>query len=255
MCLLLTALDAHPDYKLIVAANRDEYYARPATPAHWWHDQPQIFAGRDLQHGGTWLGVSRSGRFAALTNFRDPRTFKADAPSRGSLPRDFLIAEHSADAHAEALTQRSSIYNDFNLVLWDGVQARVFASRGAYSAEISPGLSAVSNHLPNTPWPKVVRSKASLADLLAQPGALQRDAIFALLRDRSPARDDELPETGVGLTLERELSPIFIAHDGYGTRCSTLVTVDRNGHVEFEERGYAPGAALQHVSRQHLNLR
>lgn len=254
MCLLLVALDAHPDYKLIVAANRDEFYARPAAPADWWHDHPQIFAGRDLQHGGTWLGVSRGGRFAALTNFRDPRAFKANAPSRGSLPRDFLIADHSAGAHVQTLAECSSIYNDFNLVLWDGAQACFFCSRGTYSAEISRGIIAVSNHLPDTPWPKVVRSKSGLGELLAQPGALQREAIFALLRDRNLAPDEALPDTGVGLALERELSPIFIAREGYGTRCSTLVTVDGRGRVEFEERGFAPGMALQHVARQHLEL-
>jgi uncharacterized protein with NRDE domain len=252
MCLLLLAVDAHPDYKLIIAANRDEFYARATAPAHWWHDENQIFAGRDLQQGGTWLGVTRERRFAALTNFRDPKAYKPDAPSRGALTREFLASAISCEQYLHELAPGSDAYNDFNLVLWDGSDATIFSSRTRYSTQVNPGVIAISNSLPDTPWPKVVVSKSRFGEIVRGRGDLHREAIFALLRERSGAPDDQLPDTGVGLQLERELAPIFIAREGYGTRCSTLVTIDRRGKLDFEERGFAPAGALQHIARLQL---
>lgn len=235
MCLILVAWRAHPDYPLVVAANRDEFFARPAAPAAWWinHKQPAIFAGRDLEAGGTWLGMTRSGRFAGLTNFRDPAKQRSGTPSRGALVADFLASnESTADALARLQTEGPR-YNAFNLLVSDGHTLGIYESASGAAHLLEPGLHALSNHLLDTPWPKVVRGRSRLARAL---DALPDDTpLRELLRDDRPAPDDALPRTGVSLAWERMLSSAFIRAPGYGTRCSTVITTDRHGWTRFTE--------------------
>lgn len=233
MCLILVAWQAHPDFPLVVAANRDEFFTRPAAAAAWWEDHPDIFAGRDLEAGGTWLGLSRSGRFAGLTNFRDPGRQRAGTPSRGDLVAGFLDGNKStADALAR-LQREGPRYNGFNLMVSDGESLGVHESVSGVSHQLEPGLYALSNDLLDTPWPKVVAGKSRLSRALA---ALPDDTpLRDLLRDDRPAADASLPRTGVSLAWERMLSSAFIRAPGYGTRCSTVIRRNRHGWTHVTE--------------------
>lgn len=241
MCLILVAWQARPDYPLVVAANRDEFFARPAAATAWWPEAPDLFAGRDLEAGGTWLGLSRHGRFAALTNFRDPARVRPGTPSRGALVADFLQGRESTDDALARLAAEGPRYNGFNLLLSDGVTLGVFESEAdsgrRAGRRLAPGLYALSNHLLDTPWPKVVRGKARLADWLAGPGE-DPEPLFDLLGDRALAAEADLPRTGVPLDWERRLSAAFIVSPEYGTRCSTVLILSRDGWARFHERTF-----------------
>lgn len=235
MCLILVAWRAHPDYPLVVAANRDEFFARPAAAAAWWPSDraPAIFAGRDLEAGGTWLGLGRSGRFAGLTNFRDPARMRSGTPSRGALVADFLGSDESTAAALDRLKREGPRYNAFNILVSDGETLGIYESESGAAQLLEPGVHALSNHLLDTPWPKVRAGKSRLSRALA---ALPDDTpLRELLRDDRPAPDAELPRTGVSLAWERMLSSAFIRAPGYGTRCSTVITRDRHGWARFTE--------------------
>jgi len=233
MCLILVAWRVHPDYPLVVAANRDEFFARPAAEAAWWKDAKDVFAGRDLEAGGTWLGLSRNGRFAGLTNFRDPPRNRNDAPSRGALVADFLITNESTAAALARLQTQGPRYNAFNLFVSDGDSLGIYESASGSARVLEPGIYALSNHLLDTPWPKVTAGKSRLARALR---ALPDDTpLRELLRDDRPAPDAALPRTGVSLAWERMLSSAFIRAPGYGTRCSTVITRDRYGWMHVTE--------------------
>jgi uncharacterized protein with NRDE domain len=237
MCLIVLAWRAHPRYRLIVAANRDEYFARPSAPAGFWDDRPGLLAGRDLEAGGTWLGITPQGRFAALTNYRNPADRRPLAPSRGGLASDFLAGKARPLRYLEALEKRSSDYNGFSLLVGDATSLCFFSNRGGPVTRVEPGVHGLSNHLLDTPWPKITRSKAWLNAQLDAP--LNVDAAFRLLDDRERAPDGELPSTGVSLELEERLSAIRIpAVGGYGTRCSTVLAFGNDGKVEFHERSF-----------------
>ncbi len=233
MCLIVFAWQRHPDYPLVVAANRDEYLARPAVPAHWWPDAPDLLAGRDLEAGGTWMGMHRSGRFAALTNYRDPSRHIEGAPSRGALVRNALESTDDAETTLKRLAGESAAYAAFNLLVGDGLSLGVHESTSGAVRLLEPGVYGLSNHLLDTPWPKLLKLREGLAALL--PKLPDDDALLALLRDSTPAPDPHLPETGVSLEWERWLSPAFIRAPGYGTRCSSLLTVDRQGGTRLRE--------------------
>ncbi|HAR97485.1 MAG TPA: hypothetical protein DCS11_01005 [Syntrophus sp. (in: bacteria)] len=235
MCLILLAYGMHPRYRLILAANRDEFYARPSAAAAFWDDAPDLLAGRDLRDGGTWLGITRQGRFAALTNYRDPASLKTGAPSRGRLAGDFLRGPQTPADYLEAIRAGASAYNGFNLLVGD-LRSLYFSSNRGGSMELSPGLYGLSNHLLNTPWPKVERGRAFLQTLLENGGEPETEALFSLLADRSRPADANLPDTGVDLAWERILSSIFITSPVYGTRSSTVLKIGHNGGVEFVER-------------------
>lgn len=242
MCLLLFAWEADPRYRLVVAANRDEWYAREAEPARPWGDRRGIVAGVDRRALGTWLGVSAAGRFAALTNYRDPRELRPlspDEPSRGELVRGFLESEDGALEHAAALLAGGGRYRGYNLIGGDVRALSYSSNRGGGVQRIEPGVHGLSNHLLDTPWPKVRRGKAALAALL-EGGRLDVEALLAMMSDETVAPDAELPDTGVGLETERLLSPMFIRMPTYGTRCTTVVLVERTGLVTFVERTHAP---------------
>ena len=233
MCLILVAWRVHPDYPLVVAANRDEFFARPAVEAAWWKDAKNVFAGRDLEAGGTWLGLGRDGRFAGLTNFRDPPRNRNDAPSRGALVADFLTGNESTAAALARLQAQGPRYNAFNLFVSDGDSLGIYESASGSARILEPGIYALSNHLLDTPWPKVTAGKSRLARALR---ALPDDTpLRELLRDDRPAPDAALPRTGVSLAWERMLSSAFIRAPGYGTRCSTVITRDRHGWMHVTE--------------------
>lgn len=241
MCLILVAWRAHPDFPLVVAANRDEFFARRSAGADFWPDQPAILAGRDLAAGGTWLGITRGGRFAALTNFRDPARHRADAPSRGRLVADFLAGEAAIDAYLDDLA--AADYNGFNLLLGDGERLVAFSNVSRKRHALAPGVYGLSNALLDTPWPKVGAGKAALtAALAALP---DETALWRLLRDPTIHADAALPVTGVPLEWERLLSAAFVRGPDYGTRCSTVVKLGADGNgppcASFDEQTWLPG--------------
>ncbi len=242
MCFLLFALGEHADYPLIVAGNRDEYYSRPSQSAHFWPEAPDLLAGRDLVHGGTWLGITRNGRFASVTNYRDPDRHREDCASRGALVSDYLIGAMSADRYVETVNRSADRYNGFSLVLGDTERLLCYSNRDNAVRVLRRGVHALSNHLLDTPWPKVRRGRERLRRLLAAQTAALPDALLELLADDAPAADGELPRTGVSLERERSLSPIFVRTADYGTRCSTVLLVDRFGNTRFWERSYASDA-------------
>jgi len=235
------AWQVDPARPLVVAANRDEFYARRAAPAAFWSDAPQILAGRDLQAGGTWLGVTRGGRFAALTNVREPGLpAPPDAPSRGQLVADFLRGSGAPEDYLGGL--RPAAYAGFNLVIGDRASLWYLSNRAGPARRLGPGVYGVANAALDSPWPKVARGRERLAALVAggEPGTR---ALLDLLADPTPAADVELPDTGVGLAMERMLSPLFIASAVYGTCCSTALAMNRDGAVEFCERTQNPLAS------------
>ena len=246
MCLIAFAWNADPDYPLVVAANRDEWHDRPTAPATWWDDHPDILAGRDLKAGGTWLGISRNGRFAALTNFRDPSDKKSDAPSRGHLVSRFLTGEESARDYLVTLCEDAPRYQGFNLLAGDRHSLFYFSSRIGEILPVPAGVHGLSNHTLNEPWPKVERAKSSLGAALQakMPEDARQMAIYDFLSDKSKAPDEALPDTGVGRDWERILSPALIITEKYGTRCSTVLSMSSRDEVAFEERSLDRNGAV-----------
>jgi len=233
MCLILVVWRRHPQYPCLIAANRDEFHSRAAEPAHWWDDRPQILAGRDRLAGGTWLGITRTGRFAALTNYRSPQHRRTDVPSRGSLVTDALESQGTALDHLGGLQRVGPGFNGFNLIFSDGQSLAVHESVPHVGRVLAPGIYGLSNHVLDTPWPKVERAKARLHALLDQ--TIDLSSVLELLRDDRPARDEDLPGTGMSLEWERLLSSAFIRGSDYGTRCSTIIRIDQGGKVYFDE--------------------
>lgn len=235
MCLAAFALNAHPHFPLVIAANRDEFFARPAAPMAWWDDHPDILAGRDLSAGGTWFGLTRTGRLALLTNVREPALLRPDAPSRGALVVDWLTAADDAPAFARRL---AAGYNGFNLITADLAQGawHWLSNRTPQPLRLGDGIHGVSNAALDTPWPKTVGLKAALATALADADDTGRlmDALLTALADDRPAADADLPDTGVGLARERLLSPRFVRMADplqpdlalYGTRCATVLITE-----------------------------
>lgn len=248
MCLIVFAwCPGHPQ-PLVVAANRDEFYARPSQPLEHWQDRPGIYAGRDLKAGGSWLGISNDGRFAALTNIRNPH-LPQGGPSRGELVADFLHGRQSPADFLDALRVRAADYAGFNLLLGDAQQLWHFNQQQGCAQALPEGLYGLSNASLDSPWPKLLRAKAALAACLAQP---QTDALLDLLQDRQQAADEALPDTGVGLPIERMLSSIFIASPGYGTRASTALIVHRDGRRQLAERRFGPAGVVLGETRLEI---
>lgn len=238
MCTIAVAYRSHPEYPLVIAANRDEFYDRPTAPIGFWEDCPDILAGRDLKGGGTWLGVNRKGKIAALTNFREPGGMNHNGMSRGFLVSDFLSKDMEAKAYLEDVAARKNDYGGFNLLA--GTAGRLFwySNRGGGITKLTPGIHALSNHLLDTPWPKVETVRRKLADILQDDEHIEPEALFEMLADRRRPDDTALPDTGVGKTWERMLSPVFITSSVYGTRCSSVIRVDNSGKLLFCERNF-----------------
>ncbi len=233
MCLIALAYKVHPRFPFIIATNRDEFHDRAAAPAAFWRDAPELLAGRDLRAGGTWMGITRTGRFAAVTNFRDLHHPRPAGPSRGMLVLQAL--EQGVDAQA------TDVYAGFNLLYGPLDALRYHNNIQPADTPLSSGVHALSNEFLDGPWPKVQRAKAALQLVLARPVDHLVPGLFDLLMDDATAPDDLLPDTGLPNDLERAVSSIFIRTPGYGTRCSTVILVGQEGRVRFEERSWPEG--------------
>ena len=234
MCLIFIAFNNHPKYKLIVAANRDEFYNRKTAPADHWQDHPEIIGGRDLQASGTWLAMNKSGKISMVTNYRDLKNLKQNAPSRGELVTNFLLTPQDSRQYLQSIEPNARAYNGFNLICGSANELGYFSNYKEGIQQLAPGIYGLSHHLLDTPWPKVRIGKKNFAETINK--AFVPDDLFTLLYNHDIADDSELPETGVGLERERALSAMFIKSPGYGTRSSTVVLVDKSDNVFFEER-------------------
>ena len=256
MCLILFALNSHPRLPLVLAANRDEFFARPTRAAHFWTmpTTEQLLAGQDLEAGGTWLGINRNGRFAAVTNIRDPSISRQARLSRGKLVVDFLLGNQEPEEYLSMLQTQTKAYAGFNLLAGDTNSFCYLNSDRAEVRTLSPGVYGLSNGRLDEPWPKVRKGKQSLKTLLEQVDVPAADALLPLLQDRTLAPDSELPHTGMPLELERQLSAAFInnARRQYGTRCSTTVTRDSSGLLHFCEQNYDTAGAT--TTRQYFEF-
>jgi uncharacterized protein with NRDE domain len=237
MCLILFAYEVHPRFRLVVAANRDEYYRRPTKKAGYWQDRPDILAGRDLVRMGTWLGITKKGRFAAVTNFREPLILGETARSRGELVKNFLWGNDAPNHYLEKVHRQNDCYGGFNLLAGDLSSLWYYSNRQHRVKQIVPGIYGLSNHLLDTPWPKTLKGKEALKKSI-DSGETSPELPFDILSDTTRAEDHELPDTGVGLAWERILSAIMIKSREYGTRSSTVILIDRQNQVTFIERNY-----------------
>lgn len=243
MCLILFAHQAVAEYPLVLAANRDEFFPRPTQHADFWPGQDvsrQILAGKDLQAGGTWLGINREGRFAAVTNIRDPSQPEQKPRSRGELPVQFLQSSASALEYAQSLTETFDEYAGYNLLVADRHSMVYVNNFESLVRELEPGIYGLSNALLNSDWPKVQQGRDRLESLLQHIETLHTDELVAMMGDRQQAKDSELPDTGMPLELERELSSAFIHNTQreYGTRCSTGLIMESNGRMRFNEQNF-----------------
>ena len=233
MCLIVIAWDTHPKYKLIVAANRDEYYHRPTKQAKFWDDYPNIFGGRDLKAMGTWMAVSKNGKFGALTNFRDPTSIRSEAKSRGEIIPKFLDSEQSPEEYVQTLHGQAEDYNGFNLLVGDYDNLRHYSNAQRKMNVVTPGIHGLSNAFLDTDWPKVNKLKEGFSSVIAAD--FQHDDLLNLLKDEHTFEEEILPDTGVSSEWERALSAICIRTKEYGTSISTVMTIDRFGKVDFTE--------------------
>jgi uncharacterized protein with NRDE domain len=238
MCLILFAYKVHPKYKLMVAANRDEFYQRPTAPVHFWEDDSGILAGRDLEKMGTWMGVTKSGRFAALTNYRNPREVTEGKRSRGELVANALLYKGDIKGYMECLVKNNDWYPGYNLLAGDGDGLYYYSNMGKELIAITPGIYGVSNHLLDTEWPKVQAGKEGLAAILNSNQEDYVEPLLTLLQKADQAPDEKLPQTGVSLELERMLSPMFIKSEGYGTRSSTVMLMSEQ-EIQYVERVFS----------------
>jgi uncharacterized protein with NRDE domain len=251
VCLALVALGAHDRYAAVIAANRDEFHARATAPAGWWHEG--WLAGRDLTAGGTWLGVTRTGRWALITNVREPGRHDPAAPSRGALVTSALADAAPAAEAVGRIVRDAARYNGFNLVAGTTRDAHWGSNRAEAPHALAEGVHGISNALLETPWPKVTRTKAAFARWCARDDA-DVDALFALLGDRGIAPDDELPATGIALDRERMLSAPFIVSPEYGTRSSSVLAIGYDGEARFMERSFDPAGRTTVVVDERFRL-
>jgi uncharacterized protein with NRDE domain len=239
VCLILFAYHVHPVYPLIIAANRDEFYERATAPAAFWEDSPDVLAGRDLEKGGTWMGMTRTGRFAAITNYRAPGQARSDAKSRGFLVSDYLTGTYKPKAYLEKVQQVRELYNGFNLLVGDTESLYYYTSVRNEMKKVTPGIHGLSNHVMDTPWPKVRKGSEKLKQVLCHK-TIDETLLLSILSDSEEAPEEELPDTGVGKEWEKLLSPLFIRSDTYGTRSSTVLTINNDNDIVFTEKFLLP---------------
>ena len=254
MCLLVLAWNTHPRYRLVVAANRDEYHDRPTAALGPWPSPDDILGGRDLRAGGTWLGIDRRRRFGIVTNFRDLVRGAPDARSRGGLIPRYLRGAAGPGDYLAALEGEAAAYGGFNLLLADGDSLWYASNRtGPFAHALSPGVHGLSNELLDTPWPKLRRVRRGFEEWLRKAGSAEDGALFAVLADRAPASDEEgLPSAGLSPEWERTLSSPFVLHETYGTRCSTVVAIEPTGGCYVAERRFAPTGACSGETEYRL---
>lgn len=243
MCLIIFAYQTDPRFPLVVAANRDELFARPTAQAAIWTDEDsgqQLLSGRDKLSGGTWLGITQSGRFAAVTNIRDPSQTERRARSRGDLTRQFLAGKDTPQQYCERLTESYDQFAGYNLLVGDSSSLFYVNNHEEKLWELEPGVYGLSNGLLNSSWPKIDNGKTRLQALMQQPEELTTDALLAIMSDRSQAEDEDLPDTGISIEIERQLSSAFILNPEreYGTLCSTALIVDQSGATRFSEQNF-----------------
>ncbi len=241
MCLVTLAFQYHPNYPLIVVANRDEFFDRPTDAAAFWSDAPSILAGRDLEAGGTWFGVDRQGRWATVTNARGGSVYAAK--SRGTLPTDFLLSEGPIDEHFNALVEAADEYSGFNLLAGSTEDLMYCNNASGQAQRLQPGVYTLSNDVLDTPWPKSELARSNLYAALQAP-VLKASDLLAVLGSRQTFPDHQLPDTGLGLDMERTLSSPFIKGTSYGTRCTTVLMMDRDGKTTFVEQSFQRGKPL-----------
>ncbi|MBO6522464.1 MAG: NRDE family protein [Balneolaceae bacterium] len=241
MCLITFAYNVHPKYRLILAANRDEFYERPTRKAEFWDKEgyPDLLAGKDLKAGGTWMGTHTSGKWAALTNYRDPSCVKENPPSRGALVLDFLKSTDKAQDHLVKNQSRADTYSGYNLLLGDGSGVYHYSNVTDKISELETGIHGVSNALLDTSWPKLDQAKAELEEVI-QKKEFEIERLFELLKNEHKPTEDQLPDTGIPKEWEKAVSSVFIKTDTYGTRCSTLLLIGRDDKASFIERRYNP---------------
>lgn len=243
MCLILFSLNQHPKYKFILAANRDEFYARQTAPAGYWSDHPHLLGGRDLEAiredgtCGTWMAMTAHGKIAMITNYRDFENLKTKAPSRGHLVSDYLIQNLDSESYLKKVESFKNDYNGFNLIVGDFNNLFYLSNYREGVERLTPGFYGLSNHLLQTPWPKVVLAKSQLEPLFRK-SEIDPEELLTVMQNESQASDSELPNTGIGIDRERALSAMFIKTEGYGTRCSTIVLVKTSGETVFMERTF-----------------
>lgn len=255
MCLILVAHDCCPGYRLVVIGNRDEYHQRPTAPLGYWHDQPEILAGRDLEGSGTWLGISAQGRFGAVTNVRAGHAVRRGPRSRGLVVSDFLRATSAASDYCRTLTTHARDYDGFNLLAHDGRELVWYSNQaGVEPRPLARGIYTLSNAALDTPWPKTARLRAGFARTMTTAAHDPAASLLALLRDNARADDDALPDTGIDRALERTLSAIFIEGGTYGTRSSSVLTIDDAGRVCVHERRYTADARVSGDTRHTFEL-
>lgn len=242
MCLILFQFQQHHNYKLVLASNRDESYNRPTAQAQFWDDEPSILAGRDLLQMGTWLGITTSGRIAGLTNFRHPDHLRPGKLSRGEIVTNFLLNSKTSEEYLHELAQRRDAYVGYNILVGSPDELKYYSNVEDKITTIQPGIHGLSNHFLDTPWPKVEMGKKKLQSYLQQVEVVDPEVLFTILADSEEAGVEALPDTGIGIELEKKLSPMFIKMPDYGTRCSTIVTIDQDNHVTFIERTFESGS-------------
>jgi len=252
MCLILFALQQHSEFPLVVIANRDEYYARPTRSAHWWQDSEGIFAGRDLQAQGTWMGVNKNGRFAAVTNVREPGMLAPARLSRGVLPREFLAGDEAAETFIEQIKSEADDYAGFNLLIGDSAGLFFYSNRQAGVIEIPAGIHGISNGLFDESWPKLNSGKQDLARVLA--GDPDTNDLMRILTDNSIAEDEHLPDTGVSLDIERMLSSRFIRSADYGTRACSVVKFNNHDQISFVEQNYTGAGTIGALITEQIEI-
>ena len=236
MCLLFFSYRTTPGYRLVVAANRDEFFSRPTAPLGFLDKEKTILAGRDLRGGGTWLGITAQLKFAAITNYRETTANQTDAPSRGEILIDYLTSQLAAGTYIQSLASKAHRYNGFNLILGDSEELYYYSNRSLEPQLLCPGFYGLCNNLLDVPWPKLIRGKQLLRPHMVESNKIDPDKIFGLLEDSHHPSEDQLPDTNVGLDWERLLSTIFIDGVDYGTRSSAVITVTYTGTIEFVEK-------------------
>jgi uncharacterized protein with NRDE domain len=254
MCILFIAVKQHPKFPLIIAANRDEFHARPTKPTHFWQDHPHILAGRDLSANGTWMGVNKSGDIAALTNIRAPGKERKNAISRGALVADFIKDSPQHADYLATLQNTHAQYNGYNLLFGNLQKLHVYNNFENTTYDLEKGVYGLSNASLNSPWPKLDAGRSALADYCQHADILNFEHLFELLRNNEPAHDDDLPDTGIPKDWEKMLSSIFIKSEEYGTRSSTILLIDNEQKVYWEERTFDANAHLTGTTVEEFSI-
>jgi uncharacterized protein with NRDE domain len=250
---LFIGIDQHPDYPLIIAANRDEFFARPTAPSGFWKDHPALLGGQDLQAGGSWMTVNRNGKLAALTNIRDPQGNNPTAQSRGELVTNFTLGQQDSTTYLEYLRQSGQHYNGYNLLFGHWHDLWVYNNHCDSEEKLHSGVYGLSNASLNSPWPKVNKGMLKLQQYCHTSDDIVAEKLFELLQDETKAADHLLPQTGIPIEWERQLSSIFIRGEEYGTRCSTLLLVDKNQKLSWFEKTFAAnGIPVQQKTYQFV---